>query len=270
MPAWGCVFPRGAPVIQIDSFVCLQLIPTSFENKGFKTKFSMTAATNTSTITISKLRLRLGQPLRAGQAPALRGFFGNQFEDQVYMHNHQPDGEPIYQYPRVQYKVLAGDAILLGVNEGSQLLQKLWLDIDQTKIGSKKLYVLESSLQTETSEIEYLPEPIEYQFKTPWIALNQRNFTQYTKTQNQKIRREKLEKTIVGNTLGMCKSLDLPRFTPDQYITADCSHLTSIKTTLKGKGMIGFIGKFTINLHLPNHLGLGKSTSRGFGTIERS
>ena len=226
--------------------------------------------TQTSTINIATLRLRLAEPLRAGQAPALRGFFGNQFEDELFMHNHEPDGKPIYQYPRVQYKILRGHAYLIGINEGSELLQKLWLDIDQTKIGNETLEVLESTLETETTSIEHSHEPIEYQFKTPWIALNQKNFAEYTKTRNQKLRREKLESTVVGNTLGMCKSLDLPRFTPDQYITADCTRLTSIKTTLKGKGMIGFIGKFTINLHLPNHLGLGKSVSRGFGTIERS
>ena len=72
--------------------------------------------------------------------------------------------------------------------------------------------------------------------------------------------------TLVGNCLGMCIPLGIH---VDDRITADCSGLHSIKTTLKGQGMIGFIGTFSINLHLPNHLGLGKSVSRGFGTIER-
>ncbi len=33
--------------------------------------------------------------------------------------------------------------------------------------------------------------------------------------------------------------------------------------------MIGFVGTFRINFHIPDHAGLGKSVSRGFGTVER-
>ena len=42
---------------------------------------------------------------------------------------------------------------------------------------------------------------------------------------------------------------------------------TSIK--FKGKGMIGFFGTFQVNFKLPDYIGLGKSVSRGFGTIEK-
>jgi len=31
--------------------------------------------------------------------------------------------------------------------------------------------------------------------------------------------------------------------------------------------MIGFLGKFQVNFNIPDYLGLGKSVSRGFGTI---
>lgn len=223
----------------------------------------------TSTASISRCRLQLGRSLRKGEATAIRGCFGRQFEDEIFMHNHDADGKPIYLYPRIQYKVVNQTALLVGINEGSELLQRLWLEIDETKIGSEELPVLESSFETDPFEIKHSREPIEYRFETPWLALNQNNFAEYTRTRNQKLRREKLESTIVGNCLGMCKSLGIPRFQPGQFITADCHGLTSIKTTLKGQGMIGFVGKFKINLELPDLIGLGKSVSRGFGTIER-
>jgi hypothetical protein len=41
-----------------------------------------------------------------------------------------------------------------------------------------------------------------------------------------------------------------------------------MRTTLKGQTMVGFVGSFTLNLQIPDLLGLGKSVSRGFGTIE--
>ncbi|MCA9199775.1 MAG: hypothetical protein KDA87_19680 [Planctomycetales bacterium] len=220
-----------------------------------------------NSVMTAKLRLQLARPMRTGEAPALRGFFGRQFEDEVLMHNHGPNAQLIYQYPRVQFKVLDRHAYVIGLNEGGELLQQLWLGIDQTRIGSEELSVLQSDLQTETATIEVTDEPIRYRFVTPWLALNQKNFQEYTSSRSQSFRREKLNRTLVGNCLGMCKSLGIRL---SDHITADCAGLHSIKATLKGQGMIGFVGTFSINLHLPNHLGLGKSVSRGFGTIERS
>jgi len=42
---------------------------------------------------------------------------------------------------------------------------------------------------------------------------------------------------------------------------------TSIK--FKGKDVIGFLGTFQVNFNLPYYIGLGKSVSRGFGTIRK-
>jgi len=219
------------------------------------------------TIRISECRLRLARKVRAHEAPQLRGFFGRKFEDEVLMHNHRPDGEPIYQYPRVQFKVLDSSAVLMGINEGSDLLQRLWLDIDQTKLGDEELGVLEAQFETRDEELHVTTEPMEYRFVTPWLALNQKNFRSYVGSRNQGFRKDELSRILVGNCLGLAKSLGI-RF--QDRIAADCRGLTSIKTKLKGKGMIGFVGKFSVNLKIPEYIGLGKSVSRGFGTIEKS
>jgi hypothetical protein len=217
----------------------------------------------TNAIDVSQCRLRLTRPLRAGEAPALRGFFGRQFADEVHMHNHNPDGSVIYQYPRVQFKVIDRTALLMGVAEGSELLQRLWLDIDQTTLGDERLQVLESEFETHEHAFEVTSDPIEYRFVTPWLALNQKNFQEYTRTRNQRTRKDELARILVGNCLGMAKSLGI-RFTG--RIAADYRKLTSIKTSLKGQGMIGFVGTFSVNVRLPEFIGLGKSVSRGFGT----
>ncbi len=222
-----------------------------------------------SSVSVSICRLQLARPLRQGEAAAMRGFFGRKFEDEIHMHNHQPDGTPVYQYPRVQYKVVDQTALLVGVNEGSELLQRLWLEIDETKIGAQQLPVLESSFETSSYHISISSKPIEYRFSTPWLALNQKNHEEYNKLESKLTQQDKLARTLAGNCLGMCKSLGLPRFEPHERIIADCRRLKPIKTTLKGKRMIAFVGKFSLNLNLPDHIGLGKSVSRGFGTIER-
>jgi hypothetical protein len=42
---------------------------------------------------------------------------------------------------------------------------------------------------------------------------------------------------------------------------------TSIK--FKGEDVIGFFGIFQVNFYLPDYIGLGKSVSRGFGTVRK-
>jgi hypothetical protein len=218
----------------------------------------------TKAIHLSQGRLRLTRPLRAGEAPTLRSFFGCEFADEVHRHCHNPDGSLIYQYPRVQFKVIGRTALLIGVAEGSELLQRLWTDIDETICGDEDVRVREAEFETHKHTFEVTTERIEYRFVTPWLALNEKNFHEYTGTRNQRTRKDELARIVVGNCLGIAKSLDI-RFT--DRITADCRKLTSIKTSLKGRGMIGFVGKFSVNLEIPEYLGLGKSVSRGFGTV---
>jgi len=33
--------------------------------------------------------------------------------------------------------------------------------------------------------------------------------------------------------------------------------------------MLGFLGEFEVNFDIPDYLGIGKSVSRGFGTVKK-
>lgn len=226
----------------------------------------MTLPTTHDALSLAICRLKLARSLRRGEAPALRGFFGRQFEDQVLVHNHGPNNELIYQYPRVQFKVIDQTAHLIGVGPGAELLQQLWLDIDRTKLGNEDLPVLEADLQATTFPITVSEDWVHYRFESPWLALNQKNHREYSQMRSSMLRQEKLSKTLIGNCLSMCKSLGIYF---QSQIKADASELASIKTSLKGKEMLGFVGRFRLNVQLPSYLGLGKSVSRGFGTIQR-
>ncbi len=54
----------------------------------------------------------------------------------------------------------------------------------------------------------------------------------------------------------------------EQEIIADVA-VKEENVILKGKPMIGFTGAFKCNVIIPDYLGIGKSVSRGFGTVER-
>ncbi|MCC6545498.1 MAG: hypothetical protein IT392_13555 [Nitrospirae bacterium] len=38
---------------------------------------------------------------------------------------------------------------------------------------------------------------------------------------------------------------------------------------LKGTPLLGFLGSFSVNFEIPDYWGIGKSVSRGFGTVKR-
>lgn len=215
-------------------------------------------------IEVSECCLRLERPVQGHDTPYLRELFGREFEEHVLQHNRGPAGEPVYEYPRVQFKVHESTALLLGLMEGSQLLKQLWEEFDEGQLDNARMSVKGTSFETREEQLDSTPEPLKYRFLSPWLALNEKNFRAYTGSRNQKFRKDELSRILVGNCLGMAKSLGICF---SERITADCSKLTSIKTTVGGKGMIGFIGRFQINLRIPEHLGLGKSVARGLGMV---
>jgi hypothetical protein len=218
----------------------------------------------TNNIPVCECRLRLSRSVKLEEAPQLRSFFGREFEQQVFAHNHGEDGAQIHQYPRIQFKVIESAAVLLGIGAGAEVLKRLWLELDHTTLGGGKLQVVESGIETRNETIDATDDPITYRFLTPWLGLNQKNFRSYTGSRNQGFRKSELSRILVGNCLGLADTLGI-RF--GGQIEADGRKLTSIKTTLNGNPMIGFVGRFTINLALPELIGLGKSVSRGFGTV---
>ena len=60
----------------------------------------------------------------------LRGYFSHLFgQESDLFHNHHPDGKVIYRYPRIQYKVVEGEPMLIGLGEGAQLLVERFLRV---------------------------------------------------------------------------------------------------------------------------------------------
>ena len=75
-----------------------------------------------------------------------------------------------------------------------------------------------------------------------------------------------LERILVGNCLSFAKSF---HHNVTLKLKADCSKLRPVSSRLKGITMQGFTGLFSVNFLLPDRVGIGKSVSRGFGTLVR-
>ena len=198
-----------------------------------------------------------------------RGFFGNAFRDEVLAHHHLISGEGInsakrvlYRYPLVQYKALDGDLLIIGLEEGVSLIG-CFAHFEYISFDSSKLPVVETYFQQWKEEFGISESQLNYRFITPWLALNEKNIKTYKRCPSFKEARQMLSHILVGNILSMAKGLG---YTVENKICATV-YVKECKCSLKGNPMVGFTGTFITNFKLPSYSGLGKSVSRGFGTI---
>ena len=111
--------------------------------------------------------------LKTRDAHKLRGFFGEIFkEHSPLLHNHYNNGSFRYRYPLVQYKVIKEVPMLVGLEEGANLLTELFLKI-------KELYwILLYQINRKNIEISNDPRYSDslhsYRFESLWMGLNKK------------------------------------------------------------------------------------------------
>jgi len=205
--------------------------------------------------------------LPQGAAAKLRGYFGDYFrEHSPLLHNHYDDGRSVYRYPLVQYKVRAGIPTLVGIQEGAHLMAELFFKIKQLRIEGREYPVMERDIAFKVQEIGVGQHLTDYTFETLWMALNQKNYAEYSDMEVEE-RRAFLGRILTGNMLSFFKGVGL--FLPPEARIMTVLRLEAEKSTLfKEQKMVAFKGAFTTNAILPDLIGLGKSVSRGFGSIK--
>ena len=197
-------------------------------------------------------------------ASKLRGYIANRFKQYPILHHHIEEAGYLYTYPRVQYKIIEGTAIILGIEGGAEVLKKISDEIEELELG-KSVYKVDS-IQMNLMNAEFGPcrENHHYKFVTHWLALNPANYERYKEIKDWKEKKEFLNGILVGNVLSMCKSLDYV-VTSKLYVH---SRLDDEQVEFKGIPIIGFTGEFRVNFKIPDFFGLGKGVSQGFGVVK--
>ncbi|WP_457612307.1 CRISPR-associated endonuclease Cas6, partial [Methanocaldococcus sp.] len=178
------------------------------------------------------------------------------------LHNHSGNGF-IYTYPKIQYKIIGGDAVLIGIKEGISILGNIVLNIRELNLKGSIYKVINGYAKMKFEEFGVAKEMIKYKFISPWIALNERNYIKY-KELDEDGKRELLEKILIGNVLSMSKYLD---YTVEERLKAEILEFEDFVVKYKGNKFIGFRGEFLINFNIPNYLGIGRKVSKGFGSV---
>ena len=161
--------------------------------------------------------------------------------------------------------MLQGKACIIGYNEGVEALQSIYPSLKMVIMDWEPYPIYEKELRLYEEEFGISDIPLEYKFRTPWLALNQENYTRYQRA-SEGAKRQLLEKVLIGNILSAAKGFD---HTVSGEITVELKRLRPTECLLKDIPVTGFYGSFTVNFQLPPLFGLGKSVSRGYGAVSR-
>ena len=210
-------------------------------------------------VRVCTLYMDLDAPLDLAHAPKIRGYIGNRFKDMPILHHHFGDLGYLYSYPLVQYKVIGGRPIILGIDAGADAVRYIERELDELVLG--RVYQIREKKLKDTSErLGPCKESRVYEFLTPWLALNEENYRMYLQSRKKATL---LNRILRGNVLSLCKGLSHrvgTRLKTAVFVRRSTA-------TYKGIPMIAFTGRFILNYEIPQLLGLGKGVSQGFGTV---
>lgn len=218
------------------------------------------------TMEVLKLWLTLESYLNKKDAEKVRGYLGNIFWYNPIAHNHDVNNKFIYKYPSIQYKIVNGKCLLIGFNEGIEIIKETFNNLETINIDGSWEEVVGKGLEYSKELFMLTYEKINYTFLTPWLALNEKNYEKYVMVGSWEKRKKLLESILIGNIISISKSLG---YTVSEPINVEIQKMREVKTKLKGTSMLGFLGTFSVNFEIPDYWGIGKSVSRGFGTIKK-
>lgn len=193
-------------------------------------------------------------------ATQLRSYIGYKFISDTEFHHH--DDSP-YHYPLIQYKKIQDTLCVMGINEFTDLIQCRLSGLQEIVLKNIKVSIRDIHFSKKSHIIS--DTLTKYEFYSPWIALNQENYTKFNRLDGQ-LHKVFLEKILTANLLSTLKGLDC-RIEHDLYVKIN--YFKFLPVVAHKHGFSGFRGTFVTNLSLPEFIGIGKSVSKGFGIIRR-
>ena len=162
----------------------------------------------------------------------------------------------------LQYKIIDGTPFIFAMEDGVDALKEVLSELSELYLGHKKYNVKEIIEKDLEYEVGVTAKRRKYEFETPWMALNEEDYGKYKYLYEQE-RNSALSNMMIRNILGFVRAFDIE-------ITSRIRvkhNLTEIQSFKLGTSTSGFVGHFEINFQIPEHLGIGNLSDRGFGSI---
>lgn len=183
--------------------------------------------------------------------------------DDDLLHNHASRERVIYRYPLVQYKSISEGAAILGIgDEGCRSLENLIKAEDFTAIFNENGI---TGIEKETLYLQLFEQIAETYSLQNYIALNQNNLADWHNSPSLPARAALLERCIVGHILKFCSAIKW--LLPPKSLQVELLDFRSHTTHAFNNTFLAFDVLFRTNITLPEHIGLGKAVSHGFGLV---
>jgi hypothetical protein len=216
---------------------------------------------------IRYLKIQFEASIKPFELPAFRGaVIKCAGRENIHFHNHLGDGY-LYGYPVIQYKMIGGSPSLIcvdyGVDEVHHFFEK---NRSKVTISDREVSLAVKSISMQQYQMQVWENTFDYRLKN-WLAINQENHKKYNQLSNDIDRITFLEKVLVGNILSFAKGI---KWFIDKEVKVRIDSIVSTRTVpYKEQRLLAFDINFKTNVFLPDHLGIGKGISLGFGTVTR-
>lgn len=217
---------------------------------------------------ITLLKVHFDNLLPPKLVPAFRGAIIEKVKrSHILFHHHVGEKSVLYQYPLIQYKSIKNKPSIVSLGEGAHELHRLMNQPNLSISIHNKLIKLEvEEIQMKRFELKIKPKLISYCISN-WLGLNEHNFKRFKSIPNDLEKVALLERILIGNILAFAKGVE---WQIEQEIKLEIMEVTQQRIIrFKGKPLVAFNLIFRSNTVLPDFLGLGKSTSHGYGMIKK-
>ena len=203
--------------------------------------------------------------IAAWEVPALRGaIIETAGRKNTLFHNHL-NKDYLYSYPLIQYKRIGKKPHLVCVEEGVDVVHHFFENKQEGLMLGDRLYELKvEQLNLNSFTMQVWDKSFNYLLQE-WLPLNQKNYVEFRKLNSEMEQLEFLEKILIGNILSFAKGID---WNIEKQIKLKIPKILRTNLlTIKDVKREAYTLNFTTNVFLPNHIGLGKNASMGFGVV---
>lgn len=191
-----------------------------------------------------------------------RAFMLKHYSDTEIVNLSEKSKERKIYNPLLQYKIIDGTPFIFAMDDGVDALKEILPDLSELYLGHKKYKIKEIIEKDLEFEVGVTAKRRKYEFETPWLALGEEDYAKFKYLYKEE-RISALSKMLVRNILGFARSFEIEI---DSRIRVK-HELNEIQAFKLGTSTSGFVGYFDINFQIPEHLGIGNLSDRGFGSI---
>ncbi len=174
-----------------------------------------------------------------------------------------PAGKILHRYPALQCKQVKGELVLIGICQGAGFLWQITNGTPELEAGDIPCTITSRDPEIRNEVFGIDGAMHEYEFQTPWLALNQQYAKKFYDLSGKPARDAFMQDLLTRHLTTLAKSLDYPLSGP-----VTCSaHVKFKRERIDRENVIVFMGKFQTNLRIPDYLGIGQSVSLGYGTV---